>query len=469
MQWMSENKQGKEKLEFYGGTAGGCVPLLTLVAGILYLTVTGQMSLRGFWVAGFGALVVSLILCKDKKKFGEAASRGLQSPVYAVVIVCYVLAGILSHTLRQSGLVDGLIWLTSSAGLSAKMIPVVTFLTAALISTSCGTSNGAIAGVTPILFPLGMSMGCNPALILGAMISGAVFGDNFSPISDVSVTGSLLMKTDPAKTIQDRMKYSFTAGVIALAMFLIVGFTTASGAPAATDIYPEDANRLVMLAIPVLMIVMMTRGASLVCTLMTCDVVGILLACVMGFITPQSVITAKGPIVAGVDGMVGLIMFITFLFMILQLTDESGIFDELIHTIQKVCKNARQAEMMTFGITVLAVVCAATNSPAMCLVGSLVEKLYDAYGIDKKRGANVLAGVACATAGLLPYCSAMMLMYTLAADSNLLPEGFSALSISKFAFYCIASWLLFLFCTVTGFWRKEEKKDAVQGSERVAA
>ena len=467
MQQMSENRQ--EKLEFYGGVAGGCVPLLTLVAGILYLTISGQMSLRGFWVAGFGALVISLILCKDKKRFGDTAARGLQSPVYAVVILCYILAGILSHTLRQSGLVDGLIWLTSSAGLSAKMIPVVTFLTAALISTCCGTSNGAIAGVTPILFPLGISMGCNPALILGAIISGAVFGDNFSPISDVSVTASLLMETDPSQTIRDRMKYSFTAGAIAIIMFLIVGFAVASDVPVSADIHPEDAKHLIMLLIPALMIVMMVRGASLVCTLMTCDVVGIILACAMGFISPNSVIASTGPIVAGIDGMVGLLLFITFLFMILQLTDESGIFNELIHAIQRICRSARQAEVMTFGITVMAVVCAATNSPAMCLVGSLVNKLYAAYGIDKKRGANILAGAACATAGLLPYCSAMMLMYTLAVDSKLLPENFSALSISKFAFYCIASWCLFLFCTVTGLWRKEEKGNRIKVSEHKLA
>lgn len=454
---MEENK--KEKLEFYGGIAGGCVPLLVLVAGILYLTVTGQMSLRGFWVAGFGALVVALILCRDKTKFGETAARGLQSPVYGVIIFCYILAGILSYTLRQSGLVDGLIWLMSSIGVSAKLIPLVTFLTSALIATSCGTSNGAVAGVTPILFPLGISMGCNPALILGAIISGAVFGDNFSPISDVSVTASLLLETDPAQTIRDRMKYSFTAGGIAIVMFLIVGYYAASGEPTATEVNPADAMRLVMLLIPALMIFMMVRGASLVCTLLTCDVAGIILSCVMGFATPQSVISTAGPIVAGIDGMVGLLLFITFLFMILQLTEESGLFEELIHSIQRICRNARQAETMTFGITVLAVVCAATNSPAMCLVGSLVNKLYDAYGIDKKRGANILAGAACATAGLLPYCSAMMLMYTLAMDSNLLPEGFSMLSASKFAFYCIASWCLFLFCAVTGLWRKEEKSE----------
>lgn len=107
--------------------------------------------------------------------------KGLQNPILGTVIMAYLMAGILAQLLRQSGLIDALIWGITRLGLNAGWIPLVGFLACVLISTSCGTSTGSVTAVAPVLLPLAHSLGINMGLMCGTIISGAIFGDNLAP------------------------------------------------------------------------------------------------------------------------------------------------------------------------------------------------------------------------------------------------------------------------------------------------
>ena len=130
----------KKKLEFYGGTFGACLPLLSFMALMILIAAMKKVSLVLFCMAGFAGLCVAFLLAKDKKEFEKAAVEGIQNKTLCTIIFAFLLAGVLSQELRQSGLINGLIWAMTSMGLKAGFLPLISFLACCLISVSCGTS-----------------------------------------------------------------------------------------------------------------------------------------------------------------------------------------------------------------------------------------------------------------------------------------------------------------------------------------
>ena len=122
----------------------------SFMAIMILIAAMRKVSLVLFCMAGFAGLCVAFLLAKDKKAFEEAAIEGIQNKTLCTIIFAFLLAGVLSQELRQSGLIDGLIWAMTSIGLSAGFLPLISFLACCLISVSCGTSNGAIVAVMPI-------------------------------------------------------------------------------------------------------------------------------------------------------------------------------------------------------------------------------------------------------------------------------------------------------------------------------
>ena len=61
--------------------------------------------------------------------------------------------------MRQSGLIDALIYGITSIGFSAGFVPAAAFIICMIISTACGTSTGSVAAVAPVLVPVAHGLG----------------------------------------------------------------------------------------------------------------------------------------------------------------------------------------------------------------------------------------------------------------------------------------------------------------------
>ena len=83
------------------------------------------------------AICIGFLLSKNKKAFDAAVIDGVGDHMLATMTVAFLMAGILSQLLRQSGLIQGLIWLSSQMHLNANFLPLITFITCVLISTAC--------------------------------------------------------------------------------------------------------------------------------------------------------------------------------------------------------------------------------------------------------------------------------------------------------------------------------------------
>ena len=176
----------EKKVEFYGGAVGVWTPVIVMLIGMIINTVLAG-GLTTLPMVTFLAMAVGFLLAKDKKTFGSVTLKGLQNPMFGTEAVAFIFAGILAQLLRQSGLIQALIYVVAQLELNTGLIPLIAFLTCMLISTACGTSTGSVTAVAPVLLPLAFSLDINPGLMCGAIISGAIFGDNLAPISDTTI------------------------------------------------------------------------------------------------------------------------------------------------------------------------------------------------------------------------------------------------------------------------------------------
>ncbi|KAB1186548.1 MULTISPECIES: Na+/H+ antiporter NhaC family protein [Haloferax] len=115
---------------------------------------------------------------------------------------------------------------------SPMMVPVVVFVTSAFISFAIGTSWGTMSIMTPIVIPLAWAIGGNDpsfiAVAIGAMFSGAIFGDNCSPISDTTVLASTFAGSDHIDHVRTQMYYAFTVLLATIVVYFLYGATNLS-------------------------------------------------------------------------------------------------------------------------------------------------------------------------------------------------------------------------------------------------
>lgn len=459
----------KKRMEFYGGILGAILPFLVMVAIMITLTITKNNGLKCFWVAGLAALCISFLMAKDKKEVHTIAIDSLRDPMFSTMVIIFLLAGVLSYMLRDSGLINGLIWMCTSLNINAGLLPAATFLISVVISTACGTQGGTISTVTPIMFPLAVQMGCHPAVMLGAIIGGAMFGDNLAPISDTTIASSGAFHANVKQVVQSRIKYSLIAGTVALVLFVIFGLSTASAHAAAYTADSSSAMTLIMLIVPIIMIIMMLKGAELVPVLLVCNIMAFAFNVIFGFVPLATMITTDSPIVRGMDGMTGVIFFTVWIMIQNGYLKAAGVFEILIEKLGNICKSARSAELISMIVITVTIMMTASGTVTIVVSGPVVYELFKKFNIDRHRGANYLDGTACGAGAILPWNNSVLIMLGLAVATELIPADYSPLNFLPFSFYSFALLGVYLICALTGLFRKDDEKNYQWDTKKIKA
>ncbi len=110
--------------------------------------------------------------------------------------------------------------------LSVVFLSAVIFLLSSVISFSTGTSWGTFSIMIPVAVPMAVGMDADVTLAIAAVISGGVFGDHCSPISDTTIISSLASDCEVIEHVKTQLPYALISGLIALAMFILFGFMT---------------------------------------------------------------------------------------------------------------------------------------------------------------------------------------------------------------------------------------------------
>ncbi len=442
----------KKYAETYGNTLLSGLPMAVMLIGILVCAFTGLRSPICYWSAGVISIMVGFFIYKDKKEFTEAILEGIGNRIFRTMMFALFFAGIMSKIIAAGGLVSGLIWLTSTIQMPPALIPVISFLIGALMSTATGTSLGTVTAIAPVLVPLSGALGCNVPLTCGAILSGAVFGDNLAPVSDTTIASSLTQQTEVGRVVRSRIKYSLTGGAISSALFFILGFSMSEhGAAQAIEADPTTAVNLVYLIIPILVVTLMLKTGNLFASLLMGDLVGFVLLFFMGRINYESFAGKEGLIAKGISGMVNVTVFVWFIFIVTGIVQRAGTLDKMIEWLSAKAKTSRSAEIICNCITTCIVMCIVSSSATCALGGALERNIIAPYHIARDRSANMLDGMACGVAGLLPYSSNVLTIIEIALTTGAVVTDLAPFDVLRYNFHCIALVLIFWLCAITGW------------------
>jgi tetracycline resistance efflux pump len=209
------------------------VPILVLIAMMpLGLYVTGEGDLRAgsgstsvLW-AVLAALAAAWLLLLGQRMLSVAALtrvglKGAGGLVGLAIILLLALA--LGNVTRELGTGAYVANAIQGAFPPAVLLPLV-FLTAAGIAFSTGTSWGTFAIMLPIAVPTAVALGLPVAPFLAAALSGGIFGDHASPISDTTIIASLAAAVDHIDHVRTQLPYALAAGGSATLAFAVAGF-----------------------------------------------------------------------------------------------------------------------------------------------------------------------------------------------------------------------------------------------------
>jgi Na+/H+ antiporter NhaC len=458
---LPENGGKGEPLSFRGGLFGAFLPFAFFLTGVVSLGLSGAPAETGFWPVLLAALMMGLLLARDRQAYSETIIAGMSRPLVMIMVMAWILAGVLGTLLAESGLVQALVWLASSAGVSGGGYVAGAFLIAAVVSTATGTSLGTILVCAPMLYPGGSALGADPVMLMGAIIGGATFGDNISPVSDTTIASANTQGADMGGVVRSRMKYALPAAALAILVFWGWGGGEGGAAGAAA---PEGVGPggLLMLAVPILVIVLLIRRRHLIEGLM----MGILAAALLGlatglfawdeiFFVDREQFTAGGLILTGMQRGVGVSVFTILLMGLVAGLEEAGIMKRLVEAATRGAKSAAQAEWRIFGTISAAVLLTTHSAVAILAVGELTRDAGKRFGLSAYRRANLLDVTVCTYPFLLPF----FIPTILAASTT---AGYEAFGMPRLSAWTIGlhnahSWALLvviLLAISTGWGRK---------------
>ncbi len=151
---------------------------------------------------------------------------GAKSMVIACMIL--VLAWSLGSVTSDVGTANFLVGRVSSS-MSFAILPIIIFIISGIISFATGTAWGTMAIVIPLAIPMAnifVQNGGDPHMLtitLGTVLSGAIFGDHCSPISDTTIMSSMASGSDHLDHVKTQMPYAITVAAISGLSYLLVG------------------------------------------------------------------------------------------------------------------------------------------------------------------------------------------------------------------------------------------------------
>jgi len=225
------------------------IPISVVVVGtVVGLTITGQESLAEAGKTGsifdairegnsfvallwssFAGCVAAMLMVTAQRILSltetiNAWVGGIKSMTPAIIIL--ILAWAIGDVCNDLHTADYLVGRLSGV-LAPELLPGLIFLVAAAVSFSTGTSWGTMTIITPLCVPLviqitqlhDMSGGAQEAILfssIASILSGAVFGDHCSPISDTTIMSSMASTCDHIDHVRTQLPYALTVAAICI-------------------------------------------------------------------------------------------------------------------------------------------------------------------------------------------------------------------------------------------------------------
>ncbi|WP_206486279.1 Na+/H+ antiporter NhaC family protein [Thalassotalea sp. G2M2-11] len=419
------SNSSKREYGFYLTRYVSLLPLLTMMLPTIYFSTQGILSTKIMMVSGVIGLMLASLLAKDKTQYWKTTVNALGDYTGLLVFKLFLLVGIYGELLNEGQLPEGIVWLSETLALGPEFYAVFVYFVCSILGTAMGTSVGTIMVMTPVLYPTAYVIGADPALVLGAILSGAATGDHFAPVSDTTIISSSTQhyykKNECAQVgevVKGRLIYAIPAFLISCILYIVASFLYSNDGQ--TKVVIENSSNalgLIMLLPMLVVVYYAVRGKSIFEALTW----GIVLALALGLgfelFTLQQLFHIKGSepegiLITGVIKNLETIIMIILMMGAYGILKSYGLLDCLVSKLGQVFgKTTRQSELSMFGITwMFNFLFIGLVARITVIAGPIVNALGKAQNIHPVRRANILDATANSFSFFMPWHIWPMLM-----------------------------------------------------------
>lgn len=396
---MSEEKKGR---------AAALLPIgvfliIFLGAGIVFDDFYAMPAIVAFLVA----LLVAF-LQNRKLDFNEkihVIAKGVGDDNIITMCLIFLAAGGFSGAVTAAGGAES----TVNLGLSimpASIAVVGLFIIGCFISLSMGTSMGTIGALAPIAVQISQKTGFSMAICIGAVMCGAMFGDNLSMISDTTITAVKTQGCEMKDKFRENFLIVLPAAIITVIFFLI---QTRNGDFQMTGEYTYNIFQV----LPYLVVL---AGALIGINVFIVLILGTVLSLIVGVATGTIAIANIFTVIAGgadgsggMMGMYDITVISIVVACIVSLVKEMGGIQFILNFIKKRIKGKKGGEIGIALLALLVDMCTANNTVAIVMAGPIAKEISEEYDISPKRSASLLDMFTSVGQGLLPYGAQLLL------------------------------------------------------------
>lgn len=379
----------------------GVFLIIFLGAGIVFKDFYAMPAIVAFLIALFVAFLQNKELSFNKKI--EVIARGVGEENIITMSLIFLCAGGFSGAVTAAGGVD------STVNLGLSLIPAHfavagLFLIGCFISVSMGTSMGTIAALAPIAVGISEKTGFALSICIGAVVCGAMFGDNLSMISDTTIAA---VKTQGCE-MKDKFKANFFIVLPAAIITVLIFWLATRNMSFQLE---ENLNYSLWEVLPYMVVLLGALiGINVFVVLISGIVISLIVGVSMGHIALSEMFQVVG---SGVTSMYDITVISIIVACIVSLVKEHGGIQFILNLIKSNINGRRGAE---FGIALLALfvdACTANNTVAIVMTGPIAKEISEEFDVDPRRSASLLDMFTSVGQGIIPYGAQLLSAATL--------------------------------------------------------
>lgn len=400
----------------------GLTPILVFIAlvittGVLTQDVTSMPVLVGFMIAAGYALLLNP---KGKKLgIGEKVQlfcEGGGNKNIILLVMIFLMAGAFYALTIDIGARDATVNLALNFVPQDWMLPGL-FIICCFISFSMGTSVGTITALSPIGIGIAQTLNISEPMALGIVVSGAMFGDNLSFVSDTTIAAT----RSQGVRLTDKFKANLLVVLPAALITVLILFNIDTGTAKTLD--PREVELINILPF-VVIIGCALAGLNVVVVL----AMGIISAALTGWYTDAlSVLGLLQSVQKGMGWMQNLAMIALTIGGIVGLMTAYGGIAWLLRALTAKVRSKRGAELSIASLVSVLDLSTANNTISIVTAGPIAKKLGDQYQADPRRLASLLDIFSCGFQGMVPYGGQLLSAAAIA--------GISPLAITPYCWY----------------------------------
>ncbi|MBV1820538.1 Na+/H+ antiporter NhaC family protein [Clostridium cochlearium] len=407
----------KNKLQ---GNAIALLPLLIFIALYAGMAIISKDFYSISVIVPFLISAIVAIGMNRKESLNkkiEIFCKGAGNSEIILMCVIFILAGAFAEVAKDMGAVESTVNLGLNI-LPSNILIAGVFIISCFIALSIGTSVGTIVALSPMAVGIAEKINIPVALVIGAVVGGAMFGDNLSMISDTTIAATRTQGCE----LKDKFKANFfivlPAAIITTIIFALVTLGT-------HGVLKETYDYNIIKVLPYLLVLI---SALLGVNVLLILVAGLFLSSMIGLVYGAfDVVGLCKSISNGISGMSELIIVSLIIAGIVEIIKFNGGIEFLLNFIKGKIKSRKGAEFSIALLVTLVDICTANNTIAIVTAGPLAKDISKEYNIEPQKSASLLDTFSCFSQGVIPYGAQLLAASTLA--------NISPFAIMKYLYY----------------------------------